>query len=80
VVTLFWRPLGRKLDGPQSRSGRCGIEESLDPAWNLIPVALPVAVPTELSRLPYSKKEIFQKAKKILCHIGNLILIHVYLY
>jgi hypothetical protein len=32
-----WYPLDRNLEGPQSRSGRCGEEENLAPAGWAIP-------------------------------------------
>jgi hypothetical protein len=49
-------PLDRRLDGPQSRSRRCGAEKNLAPAGIRNPAVQPVAIPTELSRLhfPYS--------------------------
>jgi hypothetical protein len=48
--------LGRRLCGPQGRSGRCGEAKILDPSWirtlaRRLSIPQPVAVPTELTRL-----------------------------
>jgi hypothetical protein len=40
---LYPRVMDRRLDGPQSRSGRCGVEKNLVPAGNRNPVFQPVA-------------------------------------
>jgi hypothetical protein len=48
-------PLDRRLGGPKSRSGRCGVEKDLLPLPGIEPRSFstqPVATPTELSRLP----------------------------
>jgi hypothetical protein len=52
-----YSPFGRRLGGPQSRSGRRGEEKILDPTRNQTQTPLssslkPVAIPTTLSRLP----------------------------
>jgi hypothetical protein len=52
-----WYPLERRLDGPQSRSGRGGEEKNSQPLPGIEPLnhhrrdRSPVAIPTELSRL-----------------------------
>jgi hypothetical protein len=46
-------PLVRRLDGPQSRSGHCGVDINLLPLKGIKPRQFdpqPVAIPTELSR------------------------------
>jgi hypothetical protein len=45
----LWYPLGMRLSGTQSRSGRCTEEKNLASAGIRTPA---VAIPTELSRLP----------------------------
>jgi hypothetical protein len=71
LATLSSVPIRKNLGGPQKRSGRCGIEKSLVPTGNFIPVVLLVAIPTEISRFHGSGKELFQKFRKILCRIGT---------
>jgi hypothetical protein len=47
-------PLDRRLGGPQSRSGRCGVDKNTLPLPGIEPwlsSPKPVAIPTELSRL-----------------------------
>jgi hypothetical protein len=46
-------PLDRRLDEPQSRSGRCGEETNLSPVGYQTPAVQPVGIQTELSRLRY---------------------------
>jgi hypothetical protein len=43
--------LDRRLDGPQSQSGRFGEEKNVAPAGIKTPAVQPVPIPTELSRL-----------------------------
>jgi hypothetical protein len=68
VVSFTPRPLyprnllDRRLGGPQSRSGRHGEEKILDPTGTRTPTPrssrpLPVAIPTELSRLLFCTVE-----------------------
>jgi hypothetical protein len=47
-------PLNKRLGGPQSWSGHCGIKKNFLPLLGIIPwpsSQQPVAIPTELSRL-----------------------------
>jgi hypothetical protein len=44
-----WYPLDRRLDGPQSHSGRGGLEKNSQPRWESNP-RTPI-VQTEISRL-----------------------------
>jgi hypothetical protein len=50
-------PLGRRLDGPQSRSGHYEEEKNLSPTGNRTPAVQPVAIPTEPSRLLFDRND-----------------------
>jgi hypothetical protein len=50
-------PFDRRLDEPQSRSGRNGEEKNLLPAGNRTPDIQPVAIPNELSLRKIIKKK-----------------------
>jgi hypothetical protein len=41
-------PLDKRLGGPQSRSGRCGVRKVFAPTGNQNSAVQPVAIPTEL--------------------------------
>jgi hypothetical protein len=67
-------PLHRRLDGPQSRSERCGVEKNLLPLPGIEPQrpsSYPDAIPTELSRLlishVYSNVYKYVKLEPVFC-------------
>jgi hypothetical protein len=45
-------PLDGRIGVPQNRSERYGKEKNCPPAGNRIPAVQPVAIPTEVPRLP----------------------------
>jgi hypothetical protein len=55
LTALLPVPLDRRLGGPQTRSGSCGVEKKILPLPGTEPQPsslYPVTIPTELSRLP----------------------------
>jgi hypothetical protein len=69
-------PLDRRLRGPQSRSGRCGVQEkSLAPAGNPTPAAQPIARrdtdwATFIRRFPFHVKCLYWSEKKLIFGLG----------
>jgi hypothetical protein len=64
--------LHRRLGGPQSRSGRCGVEKNLLPLPGIDPrlsISLPVAIPTEPSRIVT-----YKQTHHTLCRTYRLLL------
>jgi hypothetical protein len=59
-------PVKRKTDGLHSQFGRRGVETSFVPTGNRTPTDMPIAIPTELSRLLRSIK-----AKKIKSYVNT---------
>jgi hypothetical protein len=60
-----WYPLGRKLGGPQNRSGLRGEEEVLEPSGTRTSTSRssspqPVAIPNTLSRLKIEENPLYE--------------------